>query len=190
MSIPATELEPEDPDEPKAAPKTTPIEKAAAKPMVKPTMKPMVVSSIGPDELPYDEGRPVPQGYEPDTRMRKGLIIAGAITLMVPYLSSAAVALRARRDAEEGLISEEEGNAMQALWVPIAGPFIAIGESERNSAREIAPFIAAGVVQTAGAGMLLAGILAREKVLVKKQAVVAAPIVSAGTVGVGVSGSF
>ena len=200
MSVPATELEPQvdaetdadaDADADAEAVTKTKRTPAAAKkePARVKTRAVVSITPVQPAILPYEEGQTIPEGYTPDSRPRTGLIIGGAITFLVPYLSSVAIALGAQRDARHGDMSRHEAEELSPLYAPIAGPFIAIGTADRDDAREIAPFVAAGLVQAAGAGMLLAGIFSRKQVLVRKQATVT-PLVSAGTLGVSAAGSF
>src|SRR5688572_15787699 len=44
---------------------------------------------VGPKRMNYEEGQPIPPGYRVETRARRGLIIAGAVTFGVTYLLSA-----------------------------------------------------------------------------------------------------
>jgi hypothetical protein len=123
--------------------------------------------------------------------MRTGLVIGGAITFAIPYLSSVLIAVGAERNAREGMGSEHHAEELRALYVPIAGPFIAIGTTGSDSAQRMAPFIAGGVVQAAGVSMLLAGILSRKPVLVRKEAhATVTPLLSHSTLGISASGSF
>jgi len=207
MSVPATELEPQADDadadasdadasdadasdaDTEAVTKTKRAPAAKKQPPRVKARAVVSVTAVQPEVLPYEEGQTIPEGYTPDTRPRTGLIIGGAITFLVPYLSSVAIAYGAQRDARHGDMSRHEAEELSPLYVPIAGPFIAIGTADRDSAAEIAPFVASGLVQAAGAGMLLAGIFSRKQVLVRKQASVT-PLVSAGTLGLSASGSF
>lgn len=196
MSVPATELEPQagaetdDADADADTEAVTKTKPAAKKEPARVKARAVVsVTPVQPPILPYEEGQTIPEGYTPDSRPRTGLIIGGAITFLVPYLSSVAIALGAQRDARQGGMSSHEADELSPLYVPIAGPFIAIGTADRDDAREIAPFVASGLVQAAGAGMLLAGIFARKQVLVRKQATVT-PLVSPGTLGLSAAGSF
>src|SRR5256885_12603007 len=45
-----------------------------------------------PMELRYIEGRPVPPGYHPEVRLRKGLVISGSVLFGVSYFLSLSVA--------------------------------------------------------------------------------------------------
>ncbi|MEQ9323350.1 MAG: hypothetical protein RIF41_29565, partial [Polyangiaceae bacterium] len=69
-----------------------------------------------PKQLPYDEGDPIPPGYELETKKYRGLIIGGAVTTGVLYGISAAVGLA-------GLAGGQSDAGV--LLVPVAGPFIA-----------------------------------------------------------------
>ena len=64
--------------------------------------------------LHYDPNRPIPDGYYVQTRPIRGLIIAGAITLGVPYVLGLTFAAEADFDKNSGW-----------LVLPVVGPFIA-----------------------------------------------------------------
>src|SRR5579864_5122083 len=52
-----------------------------------------VTPAAGPRDITdWQEGEPIPAGYHPSQRMRKGPIIAGAVTLGVLYFISALIA--------------------------------------------------------------------------------------------------
>src|SRR3954469_8973442 len=54
---------------------------------------PQSVALSGPRMIKdWDENQPIPPGYHRDTRVRKGLVIGGAILFGVPYLYSAGFA--------------------------------------------------------------------------------------------------
>jgi hypothetical protein len=198
MTIPSTELEPneeqapdaEDAEPPKATKKSKTKTKTEAQAKTAAKPPPIVMTSTPPDELEYIEGGVIPEGYERGERMRTGLVIGGAITFLIPYLSSVAIALGANHDARRGMGSAQRAEELAVLYAPIAGPFIAIGTTHSYSAERMAPFIASGVVQAAGVSMLLAGVLSRKPVLVRKQTATVAPLVSDTMLGIGANGSF
>jgi hypothetical protein len=107
----------------------------------------------------WHDGDPVPPGYHPVQKPLDGLIIAGATTLAVPYFFSAATALASRNSQD------------QLLYAPVLGPFLRIQDNNPNS--NFADFfgdvllVFDGVVQTAGAVMLIIGATTTKTVLVR-----------------------
>ena len=115
--------------------------------------------------LEYHEGDPIPQGYGRDTKVRLGLVIGGALVLGVPWLVSAVVA-EPLQSVYDTLDDRDEHHVQfWPLFLPLAGPFIAIGTTE---ASPVGTFVLAadGVVQCGGLAMLIAGLAAPEDVLV------------------------
>lgn len=101
-------------------------------------------------EQAYTDGDPVPTGYHVETRRRRGLVTAGAVTLGTGYL--AAIAFLA-----------VDGRVGGAAVVPVLGPFISAATTDLSDAAPI--MVADGIVQLAGATMLTIGIFATRKVL-------------------------
>jgi hypothetical protein len=127
------------------------------------------VTSTSPDVLDWQEGSDLPPGYVKATRIRKGLVIAGAVTFGASWLATAAYGsyLINDRDPRYWERDNDEGARPEAvLYVPLVGPWIALGTVE-NDRRERAAFIAGGVVQAGGLAMLIAGVAAKQTVLVK-----------------------
>ncbi len=147
-----------------------------------------------PSELATHEGGDVPRGYVKATRVRKGWLIGGAVTLGVGWLSTAAYGayLGSARDA--GFWrgdSHERARSEAVLYIPLAGPWIALGTVEHDR-QEGAAFVAGGIVQAGGLAMLIGGLAAKRTVLVKTAAaeVALAPSVGPSGMGATVSGSF
>lgn len=147
--------------------------------------------SAGPDVIDYEEGDAIPPGYEKGERVRKGLVIAGAVTFGVSWLASAGWALRLAQDREEGRgprwDDDDEPPPEAPLYVPLVGPWIALGTLDPDRG-QTAVLVLDGVVQAGGLAMLVAGVAAKRTVLVRsaKGHVAVAP--SAG--GVSFDGSF
>lgn len=115
-----------------------------------------VLAPTGPETMPCEDGYPIPDGYHPEKRVRKGLIIAGAVTFGVMYSMSA--------------FSAAKGDGDKALFVPVLGPFIQLGHLDSSP---IAPYVGAilvadGVAQTVGVAMLIAGLASKKHVLVRQ----------------------
>lgn len=108
-----------------------------------------------PKEMPYDEGDPIPPGYELTTKKYRGLIIGGAVTAGVLYGMSAVVGIAGLADGNSGA---------GVLLVPVAGPFIGAATlGEGNDFRK--PGIAVGLGQAAGVTMLVLGLVLDKQVL-------------------------
>jgi len=190
--------EPEAADEP-ATGCPTAAAPAHPRPPARPAGPPVPPLATGPDELEWVEGAAIPPGYEPDTRVRKGLLIGGLVTFGVAWLGSAAAASYLIEEERYGdrtfQVGDDDGEeypAAAALYVPVVGPFVAIGTMDPNK-RITAALVADGVVQVGGVAMALAGLVFQEKVLVRSNAasVTVAPTVGTrGAGGLSVSGSF
>jgi hypothetical protein len=156
-----------------------------------PTYVPQSVAMSGPREMPYREGEPVPPGYHVSERVRKGLIIGGAVTFGTLYFISALVAA-AGADS-----SHNESNPLAAMWVPGVGPFIQMTKTSSATANV---FLAVdGLAQSGGLLMLGFGLFSPRTVLVrndlatskgKKTEVALAPLAGRGTTGMAWVGSF
>lgn len=128
-----------------------------------------------PVELRYVEGRPIPPGYHVETRPRKGLIVSGSIILGVPYFLSLSVAASSKADADHW------------LYVPLLGPFIDVGNrkedcntfsngnfgstttcTDDSSVRFF--LMTDGLMQAAGAAMLILGFALPQRLLVRDDA--------------------
>jgi hypothetical protein len=121
---------------------------------------PQSVALSGPRMIKdWEDGQPIPPGYHRETRVRKGLVITGAILFGVPYLYSAGGA---------ALGSDAYGsrdNKLAALWVPCLGPFIEMGQTDSASARYILALD--GLAQSAGMAMFIYGLAVPKNVLVR-----------------------
>ncbi len=110
--------------------------------------------------MPYDEEQPVPPGYVPQERIRKGLVIPGAVVFGTFYFFTA---------VGGGLNLDERNAPYGALLVPVAGPFIVAGTGDFTLGDFTAMlFVFDGIIQAGGAAMLLSGIFAKKKVLVRQ----------------------
>ncbi len=108
-----------------------------------------------PARLRWDEGDPIPAGYEPTSRPRTGLLVTGAVLFGVAYLPSLAIA------------AGDEDTDYLPLAIPFAGPFVTMGTAQSQDA---ATFWLAvdGITQIAGGTMFIASFIARQSSL-KKQ---------------------
>ena len=127
-----------------------------------------------PESAPY-EGGPVPAGYHVEERYRRGLIIGGSITMGVPWMLSVLAASAADFKNQSGW-----------LVVPALGPWITMLARDKDricstdyqtgaqsycydevnsGVRTV--LILDGLVQGAGAIMLIYGLAAPKKVIVR-----------------------
>lgn len=145
-----------------------------------------------PAVIPHDEKAPIPPGYHPDTRIRKTLVIAGAVTFGATYLYTLSQALNRDTSLDGG------DDGVSPLVIPIVGPFVALGDTNSQGEHAgMAPssLILSGLAQTVGVGLAVAGIVFPQKVLVRdatgKPALSVAPVlVGSGGMGVWLSGSI
>jgi hypothetical protein len=129
-----------------------------------------------PLELHYVEGRPIPTGYHLESRARKGLVVSGSIVFGVPYVLSASVAGSSKTDADTW------------LYVPLAGPFLDLANRKEKCSAPVMTgsgrfdvycdddagqrffLMTDGLMQVAGATLLIFGLAMPQKVLVRDDA--------------------
>jgi hypothetical protein len=125
------------------------------------------------------EGRPVPSGYHRETRVRKGLVVSGPIIFGIPYILSASVAASSRFEPDRW------------LYLPVVGPFADLGARGSHCSRDtllVSPGVTNtsetcvddtaarfflmldGLMQTAGATMLILGLALPHHLLVRDDA--------------------
>jgi hypothetical protein len=144
--------------------------------------------------MPYEDGDPVPPGYHVDTHMRKGLVIGGAVTFGTVYLLTA-LSAAVVQSAADGI--GEDADEATPLYIPVAGPFIAMGTLDAEGGGIFALALL-GVAQAAGMGMFITGLAAQKTELVRndigaldKPQVRLAPVASKrGEPGLSLVGSF
>ena len=121
----------------------------------------------GPDELPYEEGQPVPYGYEPAEQPGpRAAIIAGAIVLPLAYLVSVQLLLMATLSSDDGYGLADKPAALGLI--PVVGPFILVGMTEKSGNLDGA-HVGAGLGQVVGVGLLVLGLALSEERLVKRE---------------------
>jgi hypothetical protein len=153
-----------------------------------PSYVPQSVALSGPPTLAYHDDEPVPPGYTPVQRTRRGAIIAGAVVLGSLYLLSMAAA---SAGADE---STSRSNELGALWIPVLGPFIQMGRTETAIGKYALTID--GLGQAAGAGLLLYGLVSPKTVLIRndltsaKPKIRPVPVITAHSAGLGLSGTF
>ncbi|WP_437739291.1 hypothetical protein WME73_27010 [Sorangium sp. So ce302] len=139
----------------------------------------------GPKVLPWREGEPVPPGYHPETRVRKGLVISGSIVFGTVYLFTAI-------GGGDAVYRGSPGYA--ALFVPCAGPFITLATTRQDDLETMA-LVLDGLVQITGAALLVPGLLVPRRVLVRDDVnqpfVLPAPMaLGPSSAGLGLVGRF
>jgi hypothetical protein len=138
----------------------------------------------GPEEMNYIEGTQIPYGYTRVEKTRKGLVIAGAVTLGVVYGFSAAF----------GAVGEDLRNANEtrtntsSMWIPIAGPFLQMKDTSTDTGKLF--FFHVGLAQTAGALMLVYGLTTPRTLLIRNDQLSVVPMLSKDAGGMMVFGSF
>ncbi len=148
-----------------------------------PTYVPQSIALSGPRVIAdYDEESPVPNGYHTESRVRKGLVIGGAVTFGVMYFFTAFGAS----------VAHDTGGGADALYAPVVGPFIQMGNTDSYTGR----FLLAvdGAAQALGAAMLIYGIASPKTVLVRNDLGMTTHLVPMrmgnGGTGVGLVGTF
>lgn len=111
----------------------------------------------GPQRLTdWEPGEPIPPGYHPIKRMRKGLVIGGALTFGITYLITAL----------GGAIAADAGGARTAvLLLPVFGPFAMVGKDVGATGSFL--FTLNGLAQAAGITMLTVGLAKPKAQLVR-----------------------
>jgi hypothetical protein len=119
------------------------------------------------------------------------MVIAGAVLLHLGYFSCVTLA---------ALDSIGGGDAYLPLLIPVVGPFVAIGTfrsvvgPEKDKAIYTAVGAALGTAQAGSAALLIVGLAAGKRVLVREQTesprIAIHPVVGRDTWGLGIGGSF
>jgi hypothetical protein len=157
-----------------AAPAATPGPAAAPAVAPGPAAAPAAAPAwqAGPETLPYRDDRPIPPGYRAVERPRTALVVAGAIIMGVPY----AIGLSA-------VTSSTSRNGAAWLLVPGIGPWLSMGARNNcgstndpaadslgclGDALAVTGLIFDGILQTAGATLLIVGLAVPKTVLVRQ----------------------
>jgi len=146
--------------------------------------EPQDILPVLPETQKYTPGMQIPPEYRLVEGPRKPLLISGAVTFGVGYLPMAVFGIY-------GIAIGEAGSGITAM-IPFLGPigfaFAPIGTGGFNLLRTA--FLAEGILQVAGAGLLIAGAVTPGKYLKRKDIAAAIPSVSVGPRSVGLQWSF
>jgi hypothetical protein len=152
-----------------------------------PSYVPQSVALSGPRFIKdWQPGEEIPYGYHPESRVRKGAIIGGAIAFGVPYLYSALIA-----SAGSDLAGASGDNKVADLYVPVFGPFMEMSQTSSATARYV--LMLDGLAQGIGAGLFIYGVVSPKPILVRNDlALVTVTPVRMGQDGngIGVMGRF
>ena len=122
-----------------------------------PTYVPQSVAMSGPRFIKdWEEGQPIPYGYHHETRVRKGLVISGAVVFGVLYLYSA---FFAAVGADAGT------NKLGWMAVPVLGPFLETTETSSATAQYV--LVLDGLAQAAGVAMTVGALVYPRHLLVR-----------------------
>ncbi len=150
------------------------------------TYVPQSVAMSGPEEIDdIEDDRRAPAGYTEVHRTRRHLIVGGSVTFGVTYLISAFTASIGQDASNNG------HNDLAPLFIPVAGPFIEMGNTDSATAK----FFLAGLggAQLAGAIMLYYGITSKQRVFVRNDlagSLQIKPLADRNIQGLALSGSF
>jgi hypothetical protein len=149
---------------------------------------PVSIYQPGIEGSPYHAGEPTPPGHHVETRMRKDIVLTGALVFGIPYALSAAA----------GLADPES----KRMLIPVVGPALQLSVPRKNehslasaatAPMEVFALAMLSVLQCAGAITLIVGLAVEEKVIVRDRAVAvrASPMrLGESGNGVGLTGSF
>jgi hypothetical protein len=115
-----------------------------------------------PKTIEYEEGDPIPPGYDLQTRANRGLLIAGFTVWGTPYLISLVTGTVAL------LSDDRDADTFWPLLVPVGGPFIALSTLDAEGSG-IFWLTVDGVVQAGGVLMVAAAFASEDMVLERRQ---------------------
>ena len=136
-----------------------------------------------PAKMDYTPGMQIPPQYRLVEGPRKALLISGAVTFGVSYLSMVGFGIY-------GIALGEAGSGITAM-IPFLGPFgFAFAPYGSGFNWVHTTFLVDGILQVAGAGLLIAGAVTPGKYLKRKDIAAAIPAVSVGPRSVGLQWTF
>jgi|KBSMisStaDraftv2_1062788.scaffolds.fasta_scaffold80894_1 hypothetical protein len=127
-----------------------------------PAYVPQSVALSGPRFIKdWEEGQPIPYGYHEETRVRKGVVISGAVVFGVLYLYNAFFA-SIGEDASSATGNE---NKLGWLYLPVLGPFLEMSETSSSTAHFL--LVLDGVAQGVGVTMVISALMYPKHLLVR-----------------------
>jgi len=137
----------------------------------------------GPKQLAYKEGDPIPAGYHPEKRARKGLVVGGACMFGAAYLGSL---------LGYAFASDNGDHEYWPLVVPVLGPFLTMATANVPLVKgDGAPgvlLLIDGVLQGGGVALAVLGITEKKTVLLRNDIGVRVwPLVGPGAYGLSAS---
>jgi hypothetical protein len=143
---------------------------------------------------PY-EGGVIPEGAHLETRWNKEMFTVGVAVTAAAYLPSLLYAmetcgLQGNSDGGPPITGSACRSGSTWLYVPVIGPFVTAAQAPTTGGATLSVFD--GVVQTAGAALMLAAVIAPRTVVVwqdlaRSTSVRVTPVASAGGAGVAVT---
>jgi hypothetical protein len=147
--------------------------------LTQPSYVPQSVALSGPSTISdWNPREPVPPGYRPVSRARRGLLITGASILGSLYMLA--------------VLAGGTDKSLTPLYVPVFGPFLQIATGHDSGSGANGVLVLDGLGQTAGAVMLLIAATTTKTVLVRNDLaeVRIAPTVTKTGSGIGLVGRF
>jgi hypothetical protein len=122
---------------------------------------PYVPQNVAPPWAPrfitdWQQGNPIPYGYHPVTRARRGLVIAGSIVFGATYLYTAALASESP--------SSSRGDESW-LYLPVLGPLVQMTQTDSRWGTGVLTLDA--LAQAAGVAMFISGFVFPRTILVR-----------------------
>jgi len=132
---------------------------------------PYAYARRAPDTFPY-QGGPIPQGFHYEERPRRGLIIAGSLVMGIPWALGVSIVSGSNFPNKTGwLVVPALGPWLtlaarhDSTCTNISGSGYCVDDGENTAARTI--LVLDGLMQTAGAVMLIAGLASPSKLIVR-----------------------
>jgi hypothetical protein len=103
---------------------------------------------------PLDTQRP-----PPPARVNRALLISGTAALATSYLASAGTASLSETISRSLPVVPAQTSSLGSLFIPIAGPFIALGDIRNRTPGRAVLLVVDGVVQVTAATLIVLGLV-------------------------------